>query len=105
MRLFIIVAPLLAMGLIYFFYQREKDLSKLLLSSIVLISIVALGIVGNIMRSLLVLYITHDVTLLLSYGGLLYYIVRGKTQWLLWVLPALSLLLFLVVLWIGNEHI
>jgi hypothetical protein len=104
-RLFIIVAFLLAIGLIYFFYKREKDVSKLLLSSAVLIGIVTLGIVGNIMRSLLVLYIAHDITLLLSYGGLLYYIVRGKTQWILWSLPVVSLVLFLVILWVGNEHI
>jgi len=99
------MALVLAIGLIYFFYQREKDVSKLLLSSFVLIGIITLGVVGNIMRSLIVLYIIHDVAILLSYGGLLYYIVRDKTQWLLWSLPVASLILYLSILWIGNRHI
>jgi len=105
MKAIVVLAPLLAIGLIILMYKREDDISKMLFSFLILASIITLGVIGNIMRSVMPLFLTHLVALSLSYGGLLYYIFREKKQWLFWALPFLTFLLYLMLVWIGNEHL
>jgi len=105
MKAIIILAPLLAIALIYLMYKKENDMQKMLFSFVVLASIIALGIIGNIMRAIMPMYLTHFVAVALSYGGLIYYIFREKKPWLFWSLPLLTLLLYLLLVWVGNEHL
>ena len=105
MKAIIILAPLLAMGLTILMYKRENDMPKMLFSFLILASIITLGIAGNIMRSVMPLFLTHFVAVAFSYVGLIYYIFREKKQWLFWSLPFLTFLLYLILVWIGNEHL
>jgi cytochrome c-type biogenesis protein CcmH/NrfF len=105
MKALIVLAMLVAIGLIVLMYKRENNLNKMLFSFVILFSIIGFAVLGNVMRSVMPLYLTHIVALILSYGGLVYYIIRDKMQGLLWVLPLLTLLLYLLIAWIGNEHI
>ena len=104
MKVFIILAILMAMGLIILMYKRENNLNKMLFSFVILFSIIGFAIVGNVMRSVLPLFLTHIVALILSYGGLIYYVFRDTMQWILWLLPLFSLILYLFIAWMGNEH-
>lgn len=105
MKALIILAILLALGLIFLIYKRESDIQKMLFSLFILISIFSLAIIGNVMRSLIVLFLAHFVALLFSYGGLIYYIFTSRKQWILWLLPLGTLVLYILFAWIGNEHL
>ncbi|KIM03223.1 MAG: hypothetical protein KU29_12440 [Sulfurovum sp. FS06-10] len=105
MKALIIIAILVAMGLIYLRYKRENDIKKMLFSSMILIFIIGLAILGNTMRILIPLFLAHIIALILAYGGLVYYIVRDKKQWILWLFPLLTLIVYVLLAWIGNEHI
>ena len=105
MKVLIVLALFLAMGLIFLSYKRENSIQKLLFSLAVLGAIIGLVIVGNMMRSLMPLFLAHIMALILAYGGLIYYILRARTQWILWSLPIFTLLFYLLLAWIGNEHI
>jgi hypothetical protein len=105
MRVVIVISILLAIGLIVLIYKRESDISKMLLSFGVLGSILGLALVGTVMRSLMPLFLTHLVALIFSYLGLIYYIFSNKKQWIVWLLPIATLLFYLLLAWIGNEHI
>jgi len=105
MRFIIILAILFAIGLIVLFYKRESDVSKMLLSFAILTSIVGLAIVGTVMRSLMPLFLTHLVAVIFSYGGLIYYIFSEKKPWIFWLLPLITLMIYIFFAWIGNEHL
>jgi len=105
MRAIIILAILFAIGLIILMYKREDDIQKMLFSFFVLASILGLGMVGNVMRSVVVIFLSHLTALLFSYAGLLYYIFSEKKQWILWSLPFITLALYIFFAWIGNEHL
>ena len=105
MKALILLVLLVAIGLIALMYKREKSLKRMLFSSFILISIVVFAVVGNVMRSIMPLYIGRLMALILSYGGLVIYIIRDKTQWILWGLPLITLSSYLLLAWIGNEHL
>jgi len=105
MKMIIVGVILLAMALIVLMYKKEGDIKKLLISLVMLISLVSLGIVGNVMRSVTPLFLTHLVALLIAYMGMMVYIVRGKIYWLLIISPIVTLILYIMLAWLGNEHL
>ena len=105
MKALIVLVLLLTIGLIIVRYRRDGNGSKMLFSFAILGEIIVLSVMGNVMRSIMPLFIGHVMALIVAYGGLLLYIVRGKTQWVLWMLPLLSLMFYFLLAWIGNEHV
>jgi len=105
MKAFLVLAILLAIGLISLIYKREGNLQKIFLSFILLAVIISLGVVGNMMRSITPLFLTHLTAIAFSYGALILYILRDKFYWYLGLLPVATLTLYLLLSWIGNEHI
>ena len=105
MKALIVLAILFAIGTIVLMYKREKDVKKMAFSFFILLSIIALAVVGNVMRAVMPLFLAHIVALIIAYGGLVYYVFREKMQWLLWLLPVATLILYLIIAWIGNEHV
>jgi len=105
MKTLIVVAILLAIGLIVMMYKREQDSQKMILSFVVLLAIVGLAVVGNVMRSVMPLFLAHLIALIIAYVGLLYYVVKDRTQWILWLLPLSTVILYVVVAWVGNRHL
>ena len=104
MKALIVLALLLAIGVIVLMYKREDDIKKMAFSFFILLAIVALAVLGNTMRSVMPLFLAHIMALIMAYGGLLYYVFRDKMQWILWLLPVATVLLYLLIAWIGNEH-
>jgi len=105
MKAVIVLAILFAIGVIVLMYKREDDTQKMAFSFFILLTIIGFAVVGNVMRSVMPLFLAHVIALIISYGGLIYYAFRDKTQWILWLLPLATLVLYLAVAWIGNEHI
>ena len=106
MKAIIILAILsTSIGLIFLMYKREDNLKKLLISSALLIGLIFLGIIGNVMHSLVPLFLIHIVALLIGYVGLIIYILRDRFYWYITFLPVGTLALYILLAWIGNEHI
>jgi len=105
MKFLMLMAPLLGIGLSYLMYRRDKDIGKFLIALLILGVVVSLGVVGNIMRSTAVLFLMHLVAVLSAYIATLYYIVRGRFVWYIVMLPILTMLIYLLSVWIGNEHL
>ena len=105
MKVLIVLAILFALGIIVLMYKRENDTQKMLFSFFILLAIIGFAVVGNVMRSVMPLFLAHIIALILSYGGLIYYVFKDKTQWIFWLLPLSTLILYVGVAWVGNEHI
>jgi len=105
MKSIIILAILFAIGLIFFFYKRENNTQKMLLSFVFLAGIITWGIIGNTLHSIVPLFLTHLVALIASYTALLIYIFRDKFYWYIALLPMATLSLYLLLAFVGNRHL
>jgi hypothetical protein len=105
MKSIIILAILFAIGLIFFFYKRENNTQKMLLSFGFLAGIITWGIIGNTLHSIVPLFLTHLVALIASYTALLIYIFRDKFYWYIALLPMATLSLYLLLALVGNRHL
>jgi len=105
MKAVIVLAILFAIGVIVLMYKREDDTQKMAFSFFILLTIIGFAVVGNVMRSVMPLFLAHVIALIISYGGLIYYVFKDKTQWILWLLPLATLVLYFLIAWIGNKHI
>lgn len=105
MKALIVMVILVAIGLILLIHKKENNIQKMLFSFGILFSIIGLAVVGNVMRSIMPLFLAHIIALIMAYGGLIYYILRERKQWIFWSLPIGTLAIFIVIAWIGNEHI
>ena len=105
MKLLMVMAPLLGIALSYLMYKRDKDISKFLIALLILGVVVSFGVVGNIMRSTAVLFLMHLVAVLSAYIATLYYIFRGRFVWYILMLPIITMSIYLLSVWIGNEHL
>ena len=104
MKVLIVLSILLAIGVTILMYKREDDPKKMAFSFFILLAIICMAVVGNIMRSVMPLFLAHIIALIIAYAGLIYYVFRGKTQWILWILPFATLVFYVVMAWVGNEH-
>ncbi len=105
MKVVIVLAILFVIGAIVLMYKREDNIQKMVFSFFILLVIIGLAVVGNVMRSVMPLFLAHIIALIISYGGLVHYVFREKTQWILWLLPLATLVLYVVIAWVGNEHV
>ena len=105
MKYLIIILPLVVIAFIYFMFKRDRDIEKAIISSLLLLAVVALEIMGNIMRSVLPLFLTHIVAVIFAYGATIYYIFREKFIWLALVAPLATMIFYLFLVWVGNEHL
>ena len=105
MKALIILAILATLAIIFFLYSRNKDLKKLLIALATFAVIVSLAVVGNITRHVIPIFMAHIVLIILSWGGLLFYLVRDKYYGWLILAPLVSIGLFLLLeLVTGSSH-
>ncbi|WP_294953174.1 hypothetical protein [Sulfurovum sp.] len=97
MKALIVVGILATFGLIFFLYYRNRDLKKLLIALGTFVLLISFGIMGNITRQIIPLFLAHVILVVFAWGGLLYYLFRGKYYW--WVIfsPAVTLALFIAL--------
>jgi hypothetical protein len=105
MKALIILAILATLAIIFFKYSRDKDLKKLFISLFSFLLIVSLGIVGNLTRQIIPLFLTHIVLVVAAWGGLMWYLLRGRYYWWLIFSPLVTIGLFLLLeLLTGSSH-
>ena len=105
MKFLVVLLPLIVIALIYMIFRRDGDIKKLLVSLALLLGVVSLSIMGNIMRSIIPMFLTHIVAVAIAYLAIIYYVLRGKFIWLALVAPLATMLFYLFLVWIGNEHL
>jgi len=105
MKFLFILAPLIVAALSYVMYREDSNLKKLIITFLLLWAVVTLAIVGNVMRSLTPLFLTHIVAIVLAYGGIIYYVLKGRFIWLALASPLITMMLYLLLAWLGNEHL
>ena len=105
MKALIILAILATLAIIFFQYTRSKDLKKLFIALGSFLIIVSLGIMGNLTRQVIPLFMAHIVLIVVSWGGLMVYLLRDRYYW--WVIfsPLVTIGLFLLLeLLTGSGH-
>jgi hypothetical protein len=103
MKALILIATLLTLGIFSGQYKRDKKLKKLLISLATFAFIISLAIVGNITRSIIPLFITHEALVVVAWGALLIYVFKEKYQWWWFLSPLLTIVLFLVLEFLGGS--
>ncbi len=105
MKALIILALLATLGIISFQYHRNKNLKKLLIALLTFGVIIALAVMGNVTRQVLPLYLAHVMLMIVSWGGLMLYLVRDRyVGWIIFS-PLVTIGLFLLLEWLtGSGH-
>jgi len=105
MKVLIILAILATLALIVFSYSRNKDLKKLFIALGSFGVLVALGIMGNLTRQVIPLFMVHIVLIVFAWGGILWYLIRDRFYWWIIFSPAVTLGLFLLLEFLtGSGH-
>ncbi len=105
MKALIILVIFATLGIIFFQYYRNKNLKKLFIALLTFGVIIALAVMGNVTRQVFPLYLAHMMLMIVSWGGLMLYIVRDR--YVAWVIfsPLVTIGLFLVLEWLtGSGH-
>ena len=105
MKALIILAILLTLAIIFFQYNRNKDVKKLLISLGTFIAILSLAFMGALTRQVMPIFIAHIVLVIIAWGGLFVYFIRDK--YYVWVVfsPIITIGIFLALeLLTGSGH-
>jgi len=108
MKVKIVLLILLTLGMFFVQYRRNGDSKKLLLSLVSFAVIVSLAVAGNLTRPVLPIFIAHLVLLLLAWGSLMWYNIKGRYYWWLILSPVVTIVLFLlmeIVMGSGHEYL
>lgn len=100
-----LIAPAIAIGMIFVMFKKESSLTRVFISLILLWYVVTLGLLGTVMLSLKFLFILHIAALGIAYITLLYYILKGRFLWLPMLSPLVTMSYYLTLVWFGNEHL
>lgn len=105
MKALIILAILATLAILFFLYSRNKDLKKLVIALATFGAIISLAVLGNLTRQVMPIFMTHIVLIILSWGGLLVYVVRDKYYWWIIFSPVITIGLFLMLEFLtGSGH-
>ena len=97
MKAVIILAIFATLGIIFFLYNRNKDIKKLLISLITFAAIIALAVLGNVTRPVMPIFMAHSMFILVAWGGLIYYLIKERYYYWIIFSPVVTLVLFLVL--------
>ncbi len=105
MKALIILAVFATLGITFFQYKRNKDLKKLFIVLITFSGIISLGVVGNLTRQVMPIYLAHIMLIIVSWGGLIVYLARDKYYWWIIFSPVVTIGLFLLLEFLtGSGH-
>ena len=97
MKGMIIIAILATLGLIGLDFYRRQNWKKLLLSLGTLALILTLAGMGNMVRTVIPIFIAHFILIVIAWAALLFYIFKEKLYWQLVLSPVVTLLLFVLL--------
>jgi len=104
MKALIIVAILVTMGIIFYKYNKDKNLKKLLITLFTFGVIISLAIIGNLTKSIPPLFIAHEILVIIAWASLLVmYVFKNKYYWWWFISPLLTIGLFLLLEFLGGS--
>jgi len=105
MKALIILVMLATLAIIFFHYSKNKNLKKLFIALATFVVIVSLAVVGNLTRQIMPIFMTHIVLIVVSWAGLIVYLLRDRYYWWIIFSPILTIGLFLLLeLLTGSSH-
>ena len=105
MKVLIILAIFATLGILFFQYTRNKNLKKLLIALLTFGVIISLVVLGNLTRQVMPIYLAHMMLTIVSWGGLILYLVRDKYYGWIIFSPLVTIGLFLLLeLLTGSGH-
>ena len=106
MRLYIFLALLLVMVILflYFRYKEEQDPKKLLSYGAVLVIVIFFTYFSKVILVHKPVFIVHLALLILSWIGLLLYIVKDRLIWWFILAPGATTLFFIIEALFFREH-
>ena len=105
MKALIILAILATLAITFLQYSRNRDLKKLFIALSSFLFIVSLGVMGNLTRQVIPLFLAHIVLIIGAWGGLLWYLIRGRYYWWIIFSPLVTIGLFLLLEFLtGSGH-
>ncbi len=105
MKVFIILATLGTLAIIFFQYTRNKDFKKLFIALVTFGAIVALAVVGNLTRPVIPIFMAHIILVIIAWGGLAIYLWKEKYYWWIIFSPVITIGLFLLLEFLaGSGH-
>ena len=105
MKALIILTILATLAIIFFQYSRNKDLKKLFIALGSFLLVVSLGIMGNLTRQVIPVFMAHIVLIVIAWGGLMVYLLRDRYYWWIIFSPVVTIGLFLLLeLLTGSGH-
>ena len=97
MKVLIVLTIIITLLIILLKYKQDKNLKKLFISLSTFMFLILLGILGNITRQVIPLFLLHIVLLVGAWGGLLAYVFRSKYYWQVIFAPVVTIVLFLIL--------
>ena len=97
MKLFLVLLILATLAVIFLQYKRKRNSRKLLLALGSLAVILSLGIMGNLTRPVIPLFIAHLVLLVAAWLALVWYLLRDRYYWWAIFSPLVTIALFLIL--------
>lgn len=97
MKILILLSILFTILIIAIDFWRNKDIKKLSISISIFILISIFVGLGNMTRSIVPLFISHFVFIIISWGGLIIYIISDKLYLKAIFLPILTLILYIIL--------
>ncbi len=105
MKAFIVLVVIATLAIIIFQYIKSKNLKKLLIALASFGLIVSLGVMGNLTRPIIPIFLAHIVLLIVSWGGLMFYLWRERYYWWVILSPIVTIALFLILeILTGSGH-
>lgn len=97
MKALILLAILATLAIILIQYNRNKNLKKLFIALATFGIIISLAVVGNLTRQVMLIFMAHIILILISWGGLIVYLLRDKYYWWIVFSPVVTIGLFLLL--------
>ncbi len=97
MKAMITLAILVTLGLIAINFYRHRDWKKLLISLGIFGLVLTFAGLGNMLRTVIPIFIAHFILIVITWGSLLFYIFRDKLYWPIIFSPLVTILLFLLL--------
>ncbi len=92
-----ILAFIATIAVIFLQWKKTKNHKKAILAIASIGAIISLGVMGNLTRSVMPIYLAHLILLISAWGAVIWYLVKDKYYW--WVIgsPILTIGLFLLM--------
>ena len=105
MKALLILAIFATLGIILFQYKKNKDLKKLFISLATFAMMITFVLLGNLTRPVMPIFIVHIMLIIVSWGGIILYLAKGKYYWWFIFSPVVTIGLFLLLeLFTGSGH-